>query len=295
MYIEKALQQAAIRWLSEHRGYSELLSDEEAAGDRVDSVGLMDDRIHLVEVKPVMHAGVAHHAGDRPGSIESKIAGVLRAIHAKEQDRVSRAVLGNWNPVHPPVVAMLATRYSANGLQGLEEVLQARSKEWLFDYRIWRWTGCQVEELDRRDLDPPPCPTAYSMLTIDRLIARVQRGRNRTVDELRSMATDRGVGALLDHALGLARELGFRCKPTQTNINLRRRTVDGKRETVVSFYIMGSSPEVGLNVGIWREKLHLADRDLPGRPAPKIGHQTANRYLRTAEELRCLLASFRSG
>ena len=81
MYAEKTLQQAAIRWLSEHRGYSELLSDEEATGDRVDSVGLMDDRIHLVEVKPVMHAGVARHAGDRPGSIESKIAGVLRAIH----------------------------------------------------------------------------------------------------------------------------------------------------------------------------------------------------------------------
>jgi hypothetical protein len=202
-------------------------------------------------------------------------------------------VLANWNPVHPPIVAMLATRYSANGLQELEEVLQARSREWLFDYRIWRWTGCQVEELERRDLVQPPCPTAYATLTIERMIAQVQRARNRTVAELSSMATDRGVGALLDHALGLARELGFRCIPTQTNINLRRPTVDGKEETVVSFYMMRSSPDVGLNVGIWREKLPVADRNLPGRPAPKIGHQTANRYLRTAGELTYLLTSFR--
>jgi hypothetical protein len=123
MYNEKALQQAAIRWLSEHRGYSELLSDEEATGDRVDSVGLMDGRIHLIEVKPVLHGSVVRHPGDRPGSIESKIAGVLGALHAKEQDRVSRAVLANWSPVYPPVVAMLAARYTADGLQQLKELL----------------------------------------------------------------------------------------------------------------------------------------------------------------------------
>ena len=219
----------------------------------------------------------------------ARLPACSEAIHAKEQDRVSRAVLANWNPVCPPVVVILAARYSANGLQELQEVLQARSKEWLFDYRIWRWTGYQVEEVERRDLGPPPCPTAYAALGIERLISRAKRARNRTVAELSSMATDRGVGALLHHALELACTLGFRPIPTRSNINLRRRTVDGKGETVVSFYIMGSSPEVGLNVGIWREKLHLSDRDLPGTPAPKIGHQTANRYLRTAEELRYLL------
>jgi hypothetical protein len=175
----------------------------------------------------------------------------------------------------------------------LKEVLQARSKEWLFEYRIWRWTGCHVEELDRRDLVPPPCPTAYATLRIERLIARVQRGRNRTVDELRAMARDRGLGALLDHALELARELGFRRVATRSNINLRRWTAGRKWETVVSFYVMGSSPDVGLNVGMWREKLDLSDRNLPGRPAPKIGHQTTNRYLRTAGELTYLLTSFR--
>jgi hypothetical protein len=57
---------------------------------------------------------------------------------------------------------------------------------------------------------------------------------------------------------------------------------------------MGSSWDLGLNVGIWREKLDLSDEELPGCPAPKIGHQTANRYVRTAEELTCLLHLFRS-
>jgi hypothetical protein len=53
-----------------------------------------------------------------------------------------------------------------------------------------------------------------------------------------------------------------------------------------------SSSDVGLNVGIWRD---LEDRDLPGRPAPKIGHQTTKRYLQTVEELKYLLRLFRSG
>ena len=95
IYVEQTLQLTAIRWLREHRGYSELLSDDMAVGDRVDSVGLMGGRILLVEVKPVVRAGDVRHAEDRPGSIESKIAGVLRALHAKEQDRVSRVVLAN--------------------------------------------------------------------------------------------------------------------------------------------------------------------------------------------------------
>jgi hypothetical protein len=108
------------------------------------------------------------------------------------------------------------------------------------------------------------------------------------------MAWERGVGALLDHALVLALDLGFQRRPTRSNINLRRRIEGGKWESVVGFYIMGSSSDVGLNVGLWREKLELSDRDLPGRPAPKIGHQTANLYLQTAEELTHLLPLFRS-
>jgi hypothetical protein len=227
MYVEKALQLGALRWLREQRGYAELLSDEEATGDRVDSVAVMDGRIHLVEVKPAVHAGAVRHCANRPGTIESKIAGVLRALHAKEGDRVSRAALANWNPVRPPVFALLAARYSPDGLYELDELLRARSSEWLFDYRIWRWTGCRVEELERRDLVPPPSPTAYATLSIERLIGRARREPNRTVAELHAMARDRGVGALLDHALGLARELGFRRRPTRSNINLSRRTAGG--------------------------------------------------------------------
>lgn len=93
------------------------------------------------------------------------------------------------------------------------------------------------------------------------------------MDELRVMARDRGVETLLelDHALGLARELGFRRITTRRNINLRRRSAGGKWENVVGFYVMSSSSDVGLNVGIWREKLDLGDRDLRGSPAPKMG------------------------
>ena len=158
VYVEQTLQLTAVRWLREHRGYLEFISDDMAVGDRVDSVGLMEGRILLVEVKPVVHAGDIRHAEDRPGTIESKISGVLRALHENEQDRVSRAVLANWNPVRPPVVAILAARYAPAGLQNLEELLRTRSEQWLFDYRIWRWTGSRVEELERRDWAPPPCP-----------------------------------------------------------------------------------------------------------------------------------------
>jgi len=292
IYVEQTLQLTAVRWLREHRGYSELLSDDMAVGDGVDSVGLMEDRILLVEVKPVVHVGDVRHAGDRPGTIGSKVPGVLRGVQGKEQDRVSRAVLANWNPVRPPVVAMLAARYTPAGLQDLEELLRTRSEQWLFDYRVWRWTGSRVEELERHDMAPPPCPTAYSALSIEKLIGRRERARPRSVDELRSLAKARGVGGLLDHALHVAGDLGFRRITTRSNINLLRPTLAGKWENVVGFYILGSASEVGLNVGIWREKLDLDERDLPGRPAPRMGFLNTNRYVQTAEDLTYLLNLF---
>jgi hypothetical protein len=86
-YPEKTLQLTAIKWLKDHRGYREEYADEEARGARVDSVGLLEGRLALIEVKVTVGANVVEHAADRAHSLEAKIAGTLGPLYRREHNR----------------------------------------------------------------------------------------------------------------------------------------------------------------------------------------------------------------
>lgn len=207
-YVELRLQTEAVRWLSDQWGYVEHLSDVQATGDRVDSVGTMDGRLVLIEVKPTVHAGLVRHASDRPGTIESKIAGALKGLYEGSIDRLSMTARTLWDPVRPPIIGLLAGQYSGAALTQLEDLLRRRAAAWCFDYRVWRWTGDAAAELAAADLRPPPSPDAYGKVAIERLIGRSTRGKPRTIDELLALAADRGVGDLFALAIDAATTLG---------------------------------------------------------------------------------------
>lgn len=57
-YPEKRLQLEAIQWLRTHWHYEEHYSDEEARGNRMGSVGLIDGRLTLIEVKNSVSASL---------------------------------------------------------------------------------------------------------------------------------------------------------------------------------------------------------------------------------------------
>jgi hypothetical protein len=90
IYPEKILQVEATAWLRAHWAYEEVLADAEAVGERVDSVGLLNGRLVMIEVKPAVYANIVDHAPDRPGSLGSKIAGALGPLYQRGGDRVSR-------------------------------------------------------------------------------------------------------------------------------------------------------------------------------------------------------------
>lgn len=87
IYKEKSLQEAATTWMKHHWNYRELTSDEEATGDRMDSIGFLQGGLIAIEVKPNAHGSMVYHRDGRGSSLEAKVAcNVSRSLH-----RCSRA------------------------------------------------------------------------------------------------------------------------------------------------------------------------------------------------------------
>src|SRR4051794_3546477 len=105
-YPEKTLQLAAIKWLRDHQGYREEYADEEARGARVDSVGVLEGRLALIEVKITVRANVVEHAPDRAHSLEGKIAGTLRPLYRREHNAVACAANRVWDRRRPPLICI---------------------------------------------------------------------------------------------------------------------------------------------------------------------------------------------
>src|SRR5688572_20126117 len=103
-YPEKALQLAAMHWLTSHWGYQERFADEEGRGARVDSVGLLDGRLALIEVKVGISPNIVDHRPDRSHSLESKVAGILGPLYRREREGVAELANRLWDRQRPPLV-----------------------------------------------------------------------------------------------------------------------------------------------------------------------------------------------
>ena len=289
-YPEKRLQLGAIDWLKGNRGYVELFSDAEATGSRVDSVGTLDGRLMLIEVKLSINASIVDHALDRAQSLESKISGALRSLYGAANDGFATIARPHWDRLRPPVVAFLAGTYSEDGWGALRQMLERRSIEWRFDYRVWQWNGREVVERSTFDQSAAD-PACWQTIDVPALVGRTKRTPARSEVELLALATERGVGELLQGLIELARQNGFDVQRGVSSLNFRRKPAH-KQGPVVGVYLDASDAGNGINVGCWREAVGVAEDALPGRPAPPAGFLNTNRYLQTRDQVEALIRLF---
>ncbi|WP_262269969.1 hypothetical protein [Microvirga yunnanensis] len=223
-YPEKRLQQVAIDWLRQQWGYIETFSDVEARGARIDSIGLLDGRLTLIEVKVRVTAEIVDYRPDRAHSLESKIAGALGPLYRREKaDTVADAGTRLWDRRSPPLIVILARDIS--DLSQLEQMLIRRSGDWHFDFAIWQWTGNNIEVLTNRDR-PALEPTSYEAIFVPHLIGRIPRQKPRSISELIVLADERGIGHLVSHLVSAAPTYGFKIGTGSWTITLKRK-VDG--------------------------------------------------------------------
>lgn len=289
-YPEKALQLAAIDWLGRHRGYVGHFSDEEGRGARMDAAGLMGDRLVLIEAKVRIDAGLVGAASGGAGALECKVAAALAGLHGGADDPLSTVARRLWDRRHPPLVALLAAHWSADALRDLVAVFDRRAAAWRFDWVFWRWTGTRVETIGEGGAGIAGAP-ADAPIAIPDLRPGTSRAANRTIDDLRGLAAERGVAELFEAFLAAARTAGYRLKPARTSVTAQAREIPGHRRAAVFATYLAASTPGRLAVGCWSEILARPPEDLPGEPSPRpFGYLNDDRFLARPQEVADLLA-----
>jgi hypothetical protein len=292
---ELKIQIPALNWLKEHWGYQEIKSAEEddAWGAPIDSVGLMDGRTLLVEVKVTISSGDVRHNPNRSSSIEGKLSRTLNGLFDGSTAYNLPAIRQTWDRAHPLIFVVLAQTYTPGGLNEAKEVLQRRSSEWSFEYRIWQWTGAEVRELTGPQPHTTPCPDRYDRLQIPLLCGTSNRRATPSIEAHRQEGGRRGLLVIFDCAIKLARQLGYQINRTAGGITLVAARQDRKRESSIGIFVTKSSKHTGMNFGFTSERGDIKWDQLPGRSAPKVGvYSGPYRYIRTTDEVEIALRMF---
>lgn len=285
-YPENRIQADATSWMAANWGYAEFFTDIGAVGARLDSAGLMQGRLVLIEVKVTVSEPIVWFAPDRPMSLESKIAGGLGAIYRGDGDAMSNAANARWSRHSRPLLAILAARYSDPALAELEKMLAARSAEWEFDAAVWQWTGCVVKTLVEINHVPRE-DIPFEALDLPRLVGRSNRPGPRSLEELLERAEPLGQRALMEGFIAEAKRAQMPLKPQRQSVIASHRSPQGKLEPAIGFYLDDRNPNeanIGLNADLVAEELP----GLPGRAAPTKGFLNTNRLINSADDMRIL-------
>ena len=116
VYREKELQLAAVRWMADNWGYKELAADQEATGDRMDTIGLLGRQLIAIEVKPEVDRGLVWHDEALSGLLEPKISATLRGLYRGETGGQFGIMRDHWDRAGPPLIGILAGEYNSIGL-----------------------------------------------------------------------------------------------------------------------------------------------------------------------------------
>lgn len=283
-YPEKSIQQAMTSWLCDRWAFQSIFDDVEALGARFDSIGLMDDRLVLIEYKVGVSEAIVRHAPDKPMSLESKIAGGLRALYSRGGDAASVVANEVWDRSSPPLVVVAAERFAESAVSALEGLFRDRSPEWNFDWAAWRWTGAGVEELLRGQADTSPNLHDYAGLDVPHLIGRSARSAPRSLHELIDLASA-DEGRLLKEFADAALSIGYRFRFGRTKLAILGERA-GNRVIVAAAYV-GASPS-GLNVGV--DLAHAAHPKVLGAldTAKPAGFLNTNVQITSSDDLGLL-------
>jgi hypothetical protein len=184
------------------------------------------------------------------------------------------------------VFVLLAKNFTESGLEEAKDVLQRRSPEWLFDFRIWQWTGVDVRELVKQELNPSPRIEQYDGVRIPLLVGNSARNRPPSLAEHREEAGRRGLSDIFDHTVRRAGELVYQINTTGSSITLVAKGKSHKRESSIGVFVRKSSERSGMHFGFISERSDIQWNQLPGRPAPKVGvYSGPYRYIQTIDEV----------
>ena len=283
-YPENRIQAEATAWMAANWGYREFFTDIGAVGARLDSAGLMHDRLVLIEVKVAVSEQIVWFAPERTMSLESKIAGGLGALYRGECDTLSTAANARWSRQTRPLLAILAARYSDPAVAELKKLFAARSEEWEFDAAVWQWTGSEVKTLAEVQ-HPPREDIPFGALDLPKLVGRSNRPRPSSVEELLNRSEPLGQRALLEGFVTEAKRRQMPLTRRRQSVIANLRSSGGKRVPALGFYLdQGHQGEA--NIGLNADLLNQVQQELPGRPGPARGFLNVNRLVVSADEVR---------
>ncbi|WP_367782765.1 hypothetical protein [Mesorhizobium marinum] len=287
VYAEKALQQAAVSWMTRHWSYRELAADVEATGDRMDSIGLLRERVIAIEVKTSVNRRMVRFEGSSGNALEAKIAATIGGVYRAERAPQLDLIRHHWDQHKPIEVGVLAGNYSTDGLAELSQMLAERGGQWFFDSRIWKWNGNEIEELWRYQALPDLSKVSSGEIVVPVMVGQAQRRPAPSLQDFRRMAAEIGLSEVLETAIRLAQENSLRLSSRPTGIGVSRMR-DGRTFTILSVFLNRSDSQRGMNVGFDRA-MFLGDLNtLPGDEAPRAGFLNANRFLRRPADVEQL-------
>ena len=286
---EENLQEPATRWLVENRGYEELVSDIGALGARVDSIGLLDGRLYLIEVKTTVAPSMVSFDAARAGSLEAKISSSLRSLYEGTSEPTWNSVRARWTGSSPPVIAILARKFGS-ALDPLVAMLKVRGDEWGFDHVVWAWDGASLSTLGSGRSVRPAIPGTTTPGPIPVQVGRARREPSRSIEDLQALADKGGTGPLFAAVIREALCHGLRIKTGRETLTLSAKASTDAKGAIVSINALVCD-EGGLNFGYDAMRLRSADVGLPGAPGRKVGFMMSNRLLRSEDDVRAMFAA----
>ncbi len=288
---EKSIQLAGVAWLERNWGYLELAGDPEATGDRMDSVGLMEDRIVAIEVKDRVPGGTVWYEG-KTGSIEAKLSATLRGLYYDEQSTQIDKVRCRWDAIHPPRLMILASCFSDRAYEELTGMLTCRCKEWNFNADILRWNGSDIDVLFAFNDANPLDPGAWAEISVPFQPGQAVQRRKMTIEDHRQQAAKNGTLDVLDAFISIAKGREFKITSRPRSVAMARE-LERKAIALLGLFPGLPGAETGLNAGIDISQFSCSEDQLPGLPAPRAGFLNTNRRFRDPDEVDSLFKHYR--
>jgi len=289
-YPEKRLQLAALAWAEQHMGYRAISDDVEATGDRMDAIGMLGDELLVIETKVHVVEATVSFDPLRSATIEPKISGTLAPLYAGCLKGQPGLIGQHWDRKTPLTICILAHSYSGKGLAALTGMLENRSREWGFNYRVWRWAGEQVDEIAQGFPLVEINPDKLASAEFPEMIARPIRRPAATLSALRVMADDRGVLDAFEAINERAGRYRMRVARRATGMNL---CLPGTSQSWCSIFVEDAGQQHGMNCGVFADLYTQSGLPLPGTSAPRVGYMNTNRFIRTVQDVEVLFAPFR--
>lgn len=140
LHKEAILTKEFGKHLSSKYQYKELFEDKNTAGsDPFDSIGLIKNKIILIEYKNTISPGQVFYIGSKGSSIEKKIATVLKLIYSRQDSKTYNAIKEHITNTTVPLVWIVANGISKTTIQKLDNLLKERCIEWQFNYKVSMW------------------------------------------------------------------------------------------------------------------------------------------------------------